>query len=487
MLGDRRRRGRASCRRSSSARSAEASESIGLSEFFIGVIVVAIVGNAAEHWVAVLVAHKDKMDLAVNIAIGSSAQVALFVAPVLVLASFLIGPGPMPLVFNGFELGAVLLAVADRQRGHSRGRVDLVRGRTAAGGLRDPCWRSRSSPREAERCDGSASLLAGQLRRHPRRRAASSPTRSSGPGNRLAIGEGAVGSLLAAVGTAMPETLIPIVAIIGGGEGAEDVAIGAIIGAPFLLATIAMALVGISALVFTQRREPGHAPRRPTCRRSTATCVFFLVFFAGGVCSGSACRTRLHIPLAVVFVLAYAVYVRARPCGAAARCRRPSRSAASTWTAMPGDEPAGRLIVLQFAVGLGGDRRRRPPVRRGADRRRRGDRRRAARPLADPRPARHRAAGEGQQLLLGARGQGQPRAREHHRRDGLPVDDPGRLRPRPHRLGPRPLRDRSRRRSASPAARRLLGATAAGPLRAAPAIVGWAALYAVFLVYVALS
>ena len=51
------------------------------------------------------------MDLAVNIAIGSSAQVALFVAPVLVLASFFIGPHPMALVFNGFELGAVLLAV----------------------------------------------------------------------------------------------------------------------------------------------------------------------------------------------------------------------------------------------------------------------------------------------------------------------------------------------------------------------------------------
>ncbi len=89
----------------------EASEAVGLSEFFIGAIVVAIVGNAAEHWVAVLVARKDKMDLAVNIAIGSSAQVALFVAPVLVIASFFIGPFPMSLVFNGFELGAILLAV----------------------------------------------------------------------------------------------------------------------------------------------------------------------------------------------------------------------------------------------------------------------------------------------------------------------------------------------------------------------------------------
>jgi Ca2+:H+ antiporter len=89
----------------------EASEAVGLSEFFIGVIVVAIVGNAAEHWVAVLVAWKDKMDLAVNIAIGSAAQIALFVAPVLVLCSLIVGPHPMALVFNGFELSGVLLAI----------------------------------------------------------------------------------------------------------------------------------------------------------------------------------------------------------------------------------------------------------------------------------------------------------------------------------------------------------------------------------------
>jgi Ca2+:H+ antiporter len=88
----------------------DASHAIGLSEFFIGAIVVAIVGNAAEHWVAVLVAYKNKMSLAVNIAIGSSAQVALFVAPVLVLVSFVLGPAPMPLVFNGFELAALAIA-----------------------------------------------------------------------------------------------------------------------------------------------------------------------------------------------------------------------------------------------------------------------------------------------------------------------------------------------------------------------------------------
>jgi Ca2+:H+ antiporter len=88
-----------------------AAHSIGLTEFFIGAVIVAIVGNAAEHWVAVLVAVKDKMDLAINIAIGSSAQIALLVMPILVIASSFVGPHPMPLVLNGFELGSILLAV----------------------------------------------------------------------------------------------------------------------------------------------------------------------------------------------------------------------------------------------------------------------------------------------------------------------------------------------------------------------------------------
>ena len=93
----------------------EASESIGLSPFFVGIIVVAIVGNAAEHWVAVYFAMRDKMDLSVNIAIGSSAQIALFAAPLLVLVSLFVGPFPMSLVFNGLELGALLLAIVVAQ------------------------------------------------------------------------------------------------------------------------------------------------------------------------------------------------------------------------------------------------------------------------------------------------------------------------------------------------------------------------------------
>jgi Ca2+:H+ antiporter len=94
----------------------EASDSIGLSPFFVGIIVVAIVGNAAEHWVAVYFAARDKMDLSVNIAIGSSAQIALFAAPLLVLISLFVGDFPMALVFNGFELGAIVLAVLIAQQ-----------------------------------------------------------------------------------------------------------------------------------------------------------------------------------------------------------------------------------------------------------------------------------------------------------------------------------------------------------------------------------
>jgi Ca2+:H+ antiporter len=100
----------------------EASEGLGLSTFFVGIIVVAIVGNAAEHWVAITFAMRDKMDLAVNIAIGSSAQIALFVAPVLVLVSLAVGPSPLVLVFNGFEIGAVVLATLVAGQIAQRGR-----------------------------------------------------------------------------------------------------------------------------------------------------------------------------------------------------------------------------------------------------------------------------------------------------------------------------------------------------------------------------
>jgi Ca2+:H+ antiporter len=87
-----------------------AAQAIGLSDLFIGAVVVAIVGNAAEHFSAVLFARRNHMDLAVGIALGSAAQVGLLVAPIAVLVSLVVGH-PMALVFDHFELGAVLFAV----------------------------------------------------------------------------------------------------------------------------------------------------------------------------------------------------------------------------------------------------------------------------------------------------------------------------------------------------------------------------------------
>ena len=87
-----------------------AAKQLGLTQVFVGVILVALVGNAAEHSTAVLVAMKNKMDLALGIAVGSSLQIALFVAPVLVFASYLFGQ-PLDLIFTPFEVASVTIAV----------------------------------------------------------------------------------------------------------------------------------------------------------------------------------------------------------------------------------------------------------------------------------------------------------------------------------------------------------------------------------------
>lgn len=88
----------------------EATSQLGLSTLFTGVILLPVIGNAAEHATAVTVAMKNKMDLSVSVAVGSSLQIALFVAPVLVLAGWFMGQ-PMDLDFNPFELVAVAVSV----------------------------------------------------------------------------------------------------------------------------------------------------------------------------------------------------------------------------------------------------------------------------------------------------------------------------------------------------------------------------------------
>jgi len=89
----------------------QAAAALGMSSVFIGVIVVAVIGNAAEHSTAVMMALKNKMELSLGIAVGSSLQIALFVAPALIILSHFIGPQPMDLVFSPAEVLAIFLSV----------------------------------------------------------------------------------------------------------------------------------------------------------------------------------------------------------------------------------------------------------------------------------------------------------------------------------------------------------------------------------------
>jgi Ca2+:H+ antiporter len=106
----------------------EAAAAFGMTSIFIGVIVVAVIGNAAEHSTAVLMALKNRMELSMGIAIGSSLQIALFVAPALVILSHFIGPRSMDLVFTPAEVLAVFLAVLITSQISSDGESNWLEG-----------------------------------------------------------------------------------------------------------------------------------------------------------------------------------------------------------------------------------------------------------------------------------------------------------------------------------------------------------------------
>lgn len=174
-------------------------------------------------------------------------------------------------------------------------------------------------------------------------------------GHKLKLGEGAVGSILAAVGTAMPETLIPIVAIIGGVQGSHDVAVGAIVGAPFLLATVAMALVGLAAISYVKRRPTGHRldVHVETLDRDL---LFFLAFFLLALIVGVApTPTWVEIVVGILFLAAYFVYVMMtiRNGGEASENHELNPLIMDRRADRTGVEPPNGLIGLQLAIGLG--------------------------------------------------------------------------------------------------------------------------------------
>jgi cation:H+ antiporter len=170
-------------------------------------------------------------------------------------------------------------------------------------------------------------------------------------GTRLGLGVGAVGTILAAVSTALPESVIPVVAVLRGDADADDVAVGAIVGAPFMLATVAMALIGLAALGFSRRRAQGSRLRlqRGIVRRDL---IFFLVVMSVALLLGLGTPELLRYAATPLFVLAYGGYVvlTVRRAGAAQPDEElPALIADPTKR----DPPANAAIALQFVVGLG--------------------------------------------------------------------------------------------------------------------------------------
>jgi cation:H+ antiporter len=168
-------------------------------------------------------------------------------------------------------------------------------------------------------------------------------------GHRIGMGEGAVGSLLAAVGTAMPETIIAIIALIEGSKS-EDIAIGAIVGAPFLLATLAMGLVGLSAYLYRGRRPQGIFLRADVATLDRDL-IFFLVFFALGLALGFNAPTGLRLAAGIAFLAAYPVYVWLTL--AQGGEAQPEETLNPLIMARGPAAPSMSTAVLQFLVGLG--------------------------------------------------------------------------------------------------------------------------------------
>ncbi len=128
-------------------------------------------------------------------------------------------------------------------------------------------------------------------------------------GEAFGLSEGAVGSVLAAVGTALPETLLPIVAIATGANAGEDIGIGAILGAPFMLTTLAMVVLGTATLIFarTRGRSTDLDGDRVVLRQDLG---YFLVMYALAAVAGLVHVRLLHWALAGVLMVGYVFYVK---------------------------------------------------------------------------------------------------------------------------------------------------------------------------------
>ncbi|MEK6726658.1 MAG: sodium:calcium antiporter [Deltaproteobacteria bacterium] len=130
-------------------------------------------------------------------------------------------------------------------------------------------------------------------------------------GAKLKFSEGVTGSIFAAVGTALPETMVPLVAIFAGNSAhvSEEVGVGAILGAPFMLSTLAMFLVGTAALVFKERRRKAHIEPEPTGYKRDLQFFLFVFSLAFFVAFTPVDWRILRVFVAIVLVLSYFYYV----------------------------------------------------------------------------------------------------------------------------------------------------------------------------------
>ena len=128
-------------------------------------------------------------------------------------------------------------------------------------------------------------------------------------GEGFGLSEGAVGSVLAAVGTALPETILPIIAIASGHASGEEIGVGAILGAPFMLTTLAMVVIAVAILIFARggRRSRDLDIDRGVIRQDLG---YFLVMYALAVVAGLLHVKLIDYGLAIVLVVGYGYYVR---------------------------------------------------------------------------------------------------------------------------------------------------------------------------------
>ncbi len=175
-------------------------------------------------------------------------------------------------------------------------------------------------------------------------------------GRRFSFSQAVVGSILAAVGTALPETILPVVAIIFGGKGAgKAIGTGAILGAPFMLSTLAFFLVGLTALItfICKRREfeinieAGSAARDLT---------FFIAMYSAAVFIPMIAGKAAQLPLAVLLIAGYAVYVQRTVNGESAEIEHPEGLHLNTFFAkirfIKSASPGTFLIAAQVAAAL---------------------------------------------------------------------------------------------------------------------------------------